>query len=328
MGKIACLICSLFSVYLYCLSTETENLDRELYTKEISSLWASISDICHPSLNDYLLLDTHLKTKRSYLLFPQDPLYEFRLSRILGFQLLGPNQELPYFEDICVNVTPKTENRCILLFASRSGIYPDKAQSLIEEIKKNGYSGHILLQIGGFPNTENEGLKLCHIPYAFKAAFIMQAKLLGFKHILWLDLAIHPLNNLEMFFGEIRKRGYLFTTVGSLQDNAPGHLLAAALSLGITPEMYREIPHLASAIIGVNTESEKAMKFLDDWLSEIEKVSPCISWFPEEISFSVTAHRVGCKPLFRFGSLVCNEEETSYLPAQKKTIQAYLDSRR
>lgn len=328
MKKILGSIFSLLSIWGYSFSPETENLDREAYTKEIECLWASISDINHPTLEDYLLLDNHLKTKRGYLHFPQDPSYRFRLSRILGFQLLGSNQEMPYFEDIRVNVTPKTEHRCVLLFASRSGIYPEKAQTLIEEIKNNGYSGHILLQIGGFPNTENEGLKLCHIPYAFKAAFIMQAKHMGYKHILWLDLAIHPLNNLEMFFSEIRKRGYLFTTVGSLQDNAPGHLPLAALSLGITPEMYPEIPHLASAIIGVNTENERAMNFLDLWLSEIEKVSSCISWFPEELSFSVSAYRLGCKPFFRFGSLVCNEEETSWLPAQKKTIQAYLDGRR
>jgi hypothetical protein len=325
--KILSILYILFIQELLCLQ-ESPLLNQAKYREAIENLWSSIEDIKHPTLEEYKKIDLHLKTKRDYLQFPKDPIFLSRLSTILKFQLLGPNGEMPYFEIHPCNVSEETKDRCILLYASNNGIYPEKAKTLLEEIKDQEYKGHILLQIGGFPDTENEGLKLCHIPYAFKAAFLMHAKRLGYKQILWLDLAIHPIDGVEFFFEKIKEDGYFFTAVGSLQDNAPAHLPQAAESMHISTPLYPYIPHLSSAILGINTDHPNSNKLLNQWLDAIKTVSPCISWFPEELSLSIIAWRLGMNPSASFGDIVCSEEDRFRNPFQSPTIRTYLDNRR
>lgn len=322
-----------FSILIFSLSAQTtfniyEVFDEEKCQNELGNLWSSLEDIFHPTLEDYKKIDQHLRLERNYLHFPFDPKQESRLNVIMGFQLLGSKEEMPLFEKYSFNVTEDTKNRCILLYASQNGIYPEKARHLLFELKEKKFSGHVLLQIGGFPNTENGGLKFCHIPYAFKACFLLHAKLLGYKEVLWLDLSIHPLSNFEMFFSEIQKRGYFFTMVGSLQENARGHTQSAALSLGISPGHYSEIPHISSAILGFDLNNPTGEQLLMDWLKEMERVSPCITWFPEELSLSVIAWRRKCQPFYFFENIVCKESERYYLPRHLKTIEAFIDSRR
>jgi hypothetical protein len=215
-----------------------------------------------------------------------------------------------------------------VLFASHNRIYPEKVRTLLSELKEIGYSGHVLVRIGGFPNTQNGGLKLCHVPYAFKVAFLEEAKALGYKEVLWLDSSVHPLTNLEMVFSEIKRNGYFFTSLGSLQDNAPAHRSEAAEAMGISTMLYDKIPHISAIIFGVNLENPKALRFIEDWHSEMESVYPCLSWFPEELSLSVVTWRLRCKPFSWFGMIVCLENEVSWLLPQRPTIQAYFDARR
>lgn len=305
-----------------------ERFDKDKCDHQLQILWESLSDIQHPTLQDYLSIDAHLKQRADYLHFPNDPIYLSRLQTILNFQLLGESKEMPTLEKYSFNITPETQNRCLLLYASKNGIYPEKAATLLHELEEMEYSGHVLLQLGGFPNTENGGLKICHVPYAFKAAFLKQAQLMEFEEILWLDLAIHPLTDFQLFFQEIKESGYFFVTVGTLKDNAPGHLLSAAHALGITFSDYEKIPHISSAIIGLNTKHSPSMQLLDLWLKKIEQVAPCITWFPEELSLSAIAWKLGMKPLNSFGNIVCAESERFWIPCKKRTIQAYLDARR
>jgi len=64
-------------------------------------------------------------------------------------------------------------------------------RNLLSELGKCGYRGHLLLRIGGFPNVEKGGLKICHVPYAFKVAALLEARNLGFEEIFgWILLYI------------------------------------------------------------------------------------------------------------------------------------------
>lgn len=298
------------------------------YDERLERVWSSIENINNPTLEEYRLLENYLANDRRFLDVPNVGGYIGRLNAMRNFKLIGPNGEMPIFEWRSFNITQNSKNRCIVLFASHNGTYAEKARTLVSELEKQGYSGHLLLRIGGFPNIQNGGLRICHVPYAFKLAFLQEAKALGFKEVLWLDLALHPLTDLEMFFSEIKRNGYFFTSVGSLQDNEPSHRLEAAETLGVTKEMYRQIPHLSSSMIGLNMENPKAIRLLEEWYKETEKVYSSVSWFPEELSFSVVAWRLGFRPFSWFGTVACLENELNWIFEGRPTVQVYLDSRR
>ncbi len=298
--------------------------DADKYKKEVEQLWESLEDLYHPTLGDYKKIDAYLKTRTFYPSLRNS----YREKQILRFQLLGPEDTLPILEKHAINVTDKTQDRCILIYASQNGLYPEKARNLLIDLKEKGYSGHVLLQIGGFPNTEYGGIKLCHIPYAFKVAFFDYAKRLGYKEVLWMDTSLHLLSNLEVVFSEIEKRGYFFSFPGSLSDNGPSHWEEAALPMGVTYEMYPQIPHIWSGLFGFNMGNPDALQAIDEWLRETKKVVTSISGFPEELSLSIVAWRLGLNPVFRTDTIVCNESELHFLLAQKPTLQVYIDPRR
>ncbi len=308
------------------------NLFALFQDEELEQMWSMIEDINHPTLEEYQLIENYLSAgKRTYLddLRKSDQIktHHERLNLILKFKLLGPNQTMPFYKKFDFNITELTERRCIVLFSSANGIYPTKLKKLLKEIEDCGFSGHVLVRIGGFPNTEFGGMKICHVPYSFKVAFLQEAKRLGFKEILWIDLAIHPLNDFETVFSEIQSKGYFFTNVGTLWDNSPTHLPNAAKVLNINPDQYSQIPHISSSMIGLNMENMQAIELLETWYRETEKVYPYITWWPEELSLSVIAWRLGCKPFIRFGNWVCGESEQFQLE-NRPTIQFYIDALR
>lgn len=291
---------------------------------ELSKLWASIRDITHPTLEDYKNIENYLqKDERPYL----QPLANLdRLVRIRNFQMIGPNQEMPIFETHYLNCDEKSKNRCILLFASSNGIYPDKARRALADLRNCGFSGHVLLRIGGFPNLPNGGLKICHVPYAFKVAFLKEAQLLGYKEVLWIDTAMHPLTNLKQIFGIIKERGHFFTYVGSLSDNRTTHLPDAAAALQITTDFYSTIPHISSSVMGFNMENPRSLQLIDEWLQAAADLYPFMTCWPEELSFSIIAWRLDLKPFTWFGNCVCGQHELEMPIVQKRPLQFYLDA--
>lgn len=293
---------------------------------ELSEMWSQISDISNPTLEEYKLIETYLRDgKRPYL----EPLaFHDRFIRIRNLQLLGSNNEFPIFEKHSFNINEQSKKRCIVLFATGNGLYPHKARNILHELQRCGYSGHVLLRIGGFPNLEDGGLKICHVPYAFKVAFLKEAKRLGYDEILWLDTALHPLTNLESIFSIIKEKGYFFTSVGQLSDNMKTHLPEAAASLGIDTTLYDRIPHLSSSMIGLNMKHNKAAILLENWYTEAHNVYPFITCWPEELSFSVIAWRLQLKPHSWFGNCVCGKHELDMPIVRQRPLQFYIDAER
>lgn len=304
-------------------------ISQSLYSfhdDELMQLWRSIADITNPTREEYKSIEQYLKEgDRTYL----KPLaLHNRYAFIRNLQLVGVNDEMPIFEKHNVNVDAKSENRCIVLFGSYNGIYPEKARNLLSELAKCGYRGHVLLRIGGFPNVANGGLKICHVPYAFKVAALLEAQQLGYEEILWLDTAMHPITNLEMIFNAIKEKGFFFTSVGFLSDNQGTHLPEAAAALGITSDRYKQIPHISSSMIGLNMKNSKAVQLLKKWFAETENVYPCITCWPEELSLSVIAWRLRCQPYGWFGNCVCGEHELGLPQVRLRPLQFYIDARR
>ena len=297
---------------------------------ELIHLWSQISDINHPTLEDYQRIDRYLTTgARPYLdrLRYAVPFDRTRMGRIMALQLIGDSQVMPTIKQYDINVTEGTNGRYILLYASNNGLYPEKARKVLQELKDVGYSGHVLLRLGGFPNVSFGGLKICHVPYAFKVAFLKEAQHLGCREVLWLDVALHPITDLNAIFEKIRERGYFFTYVGSLQDNNTTHLPLAAEAVGISCDLYPQIPHISSAILGFNMQNINAVQLLDAWYGVTEEVYPNMTWWPEELSLSVAAWYIGCRPLDWLGAVLCEEDELAHLE-HRPTVQLYLDKLR
>ncbi len=297
------------------------------YDEGLENLWNSIPDIEHPTIEDYRLFEKYLSTGRRPNLdiyLSQTQIGNQKFCRMFDFKLIGDNNESPIFERHCLHVDQDNQEKCVLLYGSYNGIYPEKVRKILSELEAVGYHGHVLVRIGGFPNVAHGGLKICHVPYAFKVAFIREAQLLGYKNVLWLDSSMHPLNDLGHIFNEIKQRGHFFITVGSLQDNFPAHDPAAANALGIGVHLYDQIHHLSSAVIGLDMANSLALQLIDDWYMETERVYPSMTWFPEELSFSVVAWRLGCHPYSWFGNLVCVEHELEQLMG-RRPLEFYLD---
>ncbi len=322
---------------VFSLLTLLFNFAYGFHDAELYKVWASIVDINNPTLEEYKLIESYLNCgKRPYLddlrksALMMDDLKMgcfARLNLMLNFKLVGYNDEMPLFEKFSFNINENSKNRCIVLFCSYNGIYPNKARKVLSELKQRGYSGHVLLRIGGFPNLENEGIKLCHVPYAFKVSFLREAQLLGYKEVLWIDSALHPLTNLEEIFSEIKERGYFFTSVGTLSANHRYHLPNAATSLHIDATLYDQISHISSSIIGLNLENQRVAQLLKNWHRETESIYPNITWFPEELSLSVVAWQLQCRPSNTFGNIVCAEHELSHIQHRPK-LQFFLDALR
>jgi len=290
---------------------------------ELTRLWYSIEDITNPTMEEYEKIETYLREgRRAYL----DPLaHHNRITLIKNLKLIGVNGEMPIFEKHSFKINKDSKTRCIVLFGSYNGIYPQKTRNLLKELEKCGYSGHVLLRIGGFPDLENGGLKICHVPYAFKVAALREAQRLGYEEILWLDTALHPLTNLETIFSVIKERGFFFTSVGFLSDNMSTHLLSAAEFLGVTSAQYQQIPHISSSMIGLNMKCPEAIQLLRNWHAKTEEVYSNITCWPEELSLAVIAWRLHCAPYSWFGNYVCGEHELEIPAIWQRPLQFYID---
>lgn len=124
---------------------------------------------------------------------------------------------------------------------------------------------------------------------------------------LWLDLAMHPLWDLEDIFETIVKNGCLCTEAGFPLDYPYGlgqHLPNAVRALNVSLDQLPLIRHLSSQIIGLDTSNHHVNQFLDEWLKETLKVETCINWYPEELCYSVVAWRNNIRPTCHFGEVV------------------------
>lgn len=282
----------------------------------------TISDITNPTLQEYQTIDHYLRQER-YFLSELKNLNPKRLSHFLSFQLLGKNNEMPTIEKHSFNITEKSKKRCLILFASRNGNYQTRARELLKEIEQSGYSGHVLLRIGGFPNTERGGLKLCHIPYAFKISMFREAQALGYHEVVWIDLSLHPLTNLEMIFSEVKRNGYFLIKISSLQENLEKHQIKAAESLGASLNHYPYIDHISSAIIGIDMSHKTAPELLELWEIYTQNTNACITWHPDDLCLSVAAWNLQYQPFSWFGTIICSAEEALWLPRERPTIQVF-----
>jgi len=104
------------------------------------------------------------------------------------------------------------------------------------------------------------------------------------------------------------------------------HIPEAAKALDISTNHYPFITHAHSSIIGLSMDNQKAVEFLDSWYAETENLFPNVNWFPEELSLSVVAWRLGLKADCWFGMVVCGDNELGFLKDTRPTLQFYCEN--
>lgn len=265
--------------------------------EELLDLWSSVSDVYNPTLEDYRLIESYLKYgKRPYLenlpetTWKNIPKYEIKLrTQIMrDFKLIGPNGEMPIFEVHHLNVVEATKDRCILVYGSYNDPYPKNAFRILEALKKWGYSGTVMVRIGGFPNMIAEGIKSCPFHGRWKMEFIKEALRMGYKKIVHLDTHATPLNDLSLVFDILEIKGCFYLDCGPwLRIN--GNFAQFAEPLMIPPNEVENVNFIMGFAFGLNFHDKKISRLFQEWDDRMQKIDKFYCIGIDEMSFMALA---------------------------------------
>lgn len=260
--------------------------------EELLELWSCVSNIYEPTLEDYRLIENYLQNgRRPYLENLIESSWEgigdevkMRVKMQRQFMLVGPNGEMPIFEVHHLNVTEETKDRCILIYGSYNPPYPQKAFHILRELQELGYSGTVMIRIGGYPNLSHGGLKSCPFHGKWKIEFFKEARRMGYKKIIHLDTHMHPMRDLSAVFKIIDETGSFFHGYGPwLEINK--NFIDFASYLNIPPEKMNEVIFISGCVLGLNFANKQIVKLFDEWEDQLlnTKQFNCIG--VEEITF-------------------------------------------
>ena len=240
-----------------------------------SQIYSQIEDIYHPTEQNFRLIQEYLEHGTRPLVSRLDA-WQYQ-EKARNFRLLGRNESEKIESGIIpVNCDENWKENCILLYSSFNYAYPECTKKLIDLIRNSDFKGHILYRIGGWPDIEGGNLVLAHIPFAFKICFFSEAQRLGYKHALWLDTSVVPINGLNDTFQTIAQQGYFcFITNFPLQNYSNREAIAA---MGVTYDEASQIPLYVAGLIGFNFDNALAQKALNLWYE--------ITAYREEASYS------------------------------------------
>jgi hypothetical protein len=285
--------------FLICIS----QVWGKYFDPEIEALLRSLSNPSNPTLEDYHLIE-------SYFQFGERPYFKnmtkradlnYRIKQLRNFKLVGPNGEMPITELYASNVREGTKDRCILIYGSYNRDYPEKARRLFEALKVCGYSGYIMLRIGGIPDISHGGARLCTIPWTWRINFFKEAVRRGFKQILYIDASYHPLNDLSEIFDVVDNYGLFSYTVDidwieNMYNDYIQHL-------GIPVEQMHQIPWFDPHILGLNFTNEKINQLFQKWDEEMhQEIGFCT--IGDDVPFTCIAWLLGFRPYFYWDEVI------------------------
>jgi hypothetical protein len=246
------------------------------------TVYSSIKDIYHPTLDDYKFVQNYLTySERSILKRLND--YE---SIVRNLKIIGNTpDELPQSGMIAVNCDPNERENCIVCYSTFNKNYPRGLKRLVELVTKSDFKGHIMYQIGGWPNVEEGSFVLAHLPYAFKVCILKEAKRLGFKRALWLDTSIVPVVSLNEIFNIIEEKGYF--VMGNAHMVGPYMHAEAANAFGLTLETTYQIPSCSAGITGFDFTNDIALQIVNALYQAAHNPVAFFSSRPEQNALSI-----------------------------------------
>ncbi len=274
---------------------------------EIEDLLMVLSNPSNPSLEDYRKIEHYFEYgERPYLAMMKknthvsEREFDFRISQLRNFKLVGPNGEMPILQLFASNVTEDTKDRCILIYGSYNPHYPGRVLRLAEELKECGYSGYIMLRIGGIPDLSHGGARLCMIPYTWRVHLFKEAVRQGFTKILYLDASLHPLTDLAAAFDVIDDYGLFSCTTGGWPCDEFADYIRY---VGIPVERRYEIPWIYGHTMGLNFTNEKICQLFQRWDQEMHRIENFCS-MGDDVIFTCLAWDLGFRPFFSLQDIV------------------------
>lgn len=275
--------------------------------EELLELWASISNLTEPTLTDYRLIESYLQHgKRPYLEDLPESSWSnigdevnIRVSIMREFRLVGPNGEMPIFEVHHLNVSEETKDRCICIYGSYNPPYPQKVYQILNELRENGYSGTVMIRIGGYPNLSHGGLKSSPFHGRWKLEFFKEARRMGYKKIIHLDTHVHPLCDLDPVFKAMDETGGFFYGHGPWLD-INENFLEFAPYLKVPYENIDQIHFISGCVLGLNFENKQMVKLFDEWDDRMQYVDRFYCIGLEEITFMALAWK------YHFAGMPCS----------------------
>lgn len=346
---------SLFN-FLYAVPFSLNEVDSAYKDYELDALWNSIKDINKPSLKDFQAVEKYLKygerpyldeifnlpylirTRLEYNQMEFDRSYDYYNRILQRLRLVGVNNEMPVFERLALGGTSKNDlSRCIVFYVSynesphafdKDAIYSEKMLEIVKELQMEGYKGHVLFRIGGYPLIDRGGLRLAHVPYSFKILALIEASILGYENVIWLDSTVHPTNDLEKVFSELVKSGTFLVGGGPTLNYENEYGIISNVSLkysSLTVADLFDVDSLSAAIIGISFVNKGGHDLIREWYRLTADVYPAMTLIPEQFLLSIAAWRTKQKKVGDFGSLVFRRSLTPTRPTRNYDKSFWFD---
>lgn len=268
------------------------------------AIYQHILDIRHPTLDDYHVI-------QNYLTYGDRPIIK-RLCdyepNARNFKIIGETaDEWPQSGKIAVNSEEHERENCLVVYSSFNKNYPRGLKRLINFVSQSDFKGHILYQLGGWPNVEGGSLVLAHVPYAFKVSFVKEAQRLGYKRVFWLDTAVLPHVSLNVIFKMIEEKGYFI--LGNSHMIGPYMDPHAADALGVTMEETFQILSCSAGIFGVDFTSEIGTQIVDLWYKAAFNPDAFFSPRSDQNVLSVILYQLGISDFISINRMAHNKDQ-------------------
>ncbi len=256
---------------------------------DYSALYSSISDFKDPSPQDWARIQQYLRRDdRDYLRWIH-PHY-VKLAREIVLYGNKPWQK-PQEGVEYVNCDEHYHENCVILYSSMNLNYPSGVRRLVKNLKKSDFVGHILWKIGGWPNLSHDGLRVVHVPYAFKPCFFMEAFHKGYKRVLWLDASAVLLTSINRIFEVIKDQGYFLMPGGGTVDQWITDAVAAGLK--VPRNICHDHRQFRTGVVGFDLTNSLGRNITMKWYEAAKTTLAFCSDRPEQIPLSIIAYSEG-----------------------------------
>ncbi len=289
----------------------------EAFETEFQAVFKNLTDKNHPTTEDYIYLEDSLKQDIRPVL-PWGSCDRFiKVRRNMRFvDAKTPQPLIRRFAG-----QREFADTVVISYATCNPPYPAKISYLERCLRKVGYKGDILLQVGGFPNVQEGDLELAGTPYAFKVALFRYAASLGYKNILWMDTALKPQKGMDSIFLDLDQNGFLFiqNDWDLHEDFKHGVMSQAYLDyMGTSPQELVGLPRICCALFGFSLKHEKGKELLEVFYDLTKKIYPYLNEGPEEIPLAIVLKKMGIQATAKYSILVGKKFE------RKKTKQVFV----
>lgn len=171
---------------------------------------------------------------------------------------------------------------CIVSSAPYDNIRNVFLEGLIQQLHKINFNGYVYYRMGGYPNPTGNEIRYAGVPYTIKIFMMMEAKKLGFDKVLWLDSALWPVKNIDLFFHYIEEYGAIFHLYNKSVPSKDIFLETRKKLKQLTGKDPCTSPHVWGAIFGLDFSKKEVKSLIKEYKFLVKIGTPFLSCCPEE----------------------------------------------